>query len=291
MFQVWRKVQFRGGEALSKVWMDDLPRVWSVQVQSKRRCRYSRLSHEKGLRRSSGGEGETKLTKDTASTRAVRASKIGVFGALYVATSLIPISVFIGAPSFLGLNLVITPVIALLLPPMEALYASLFGGLIAFYVAPMQAMFGPYTILLPIAGATFGSLTSHRTKLGTLTSALYLVVAISAYLIKNYPFPYFTVPHLLAILVALAGSFKSKVPLRTKIPMYTYVSTMCEQGMMMILAVYLLGLPWPVFPGILPLMIYERAIATAGASSIVLGIIRFMPKYFGATISPFGVEK
>jgi len=231
------------------------------------------------------------LTKNIISTKALRASRIGVFAALYVATSLIPISVFIGAPSFLALNLVMTPVIAILLLPIEALFASLFGGIIALYIAPTQAMFGPYTILLPVAGATFGSLIYHKTKLGASISALFLAITISAYLIRNYPFPYFIIPHSLAILVGLASSFKSMTPLRVKIPMYTFVSTMCEQGMMMIFAVHLLGLPWQAFPGILPLMVYERVIGTIGAAFIVLGLAHFAPMYFKAELSEFGVGK
>jgi hypothetical protein len=231
------------------------------------------------------------LTKNIVSTKALRASRIGVFAALYAVTSLIPISMFIGAPSFLALNLVMTPAIAILLLPIEALFASLFGGIIALYIAPMQAMFGPYTILLPVAGATFGSLTYHKAKLGASISALFLAIAISAYLIRNYSFPYFIIPHSLAILVGFASSFKSMTPLRVKIPMYTFVSTMCEQGMMMIFAVHLLGLPWQVFPGILPLMVYERVIGTIGASFIAFGVARFAPTYFRGIISKSGVGK
>jgi len=222
------------------------------------------------------------LNKNPVQNKALRASRIGVFAALYATTGLIPISMFIGAPSFLALNLIITPVMAVLLSPFEALCAALFGGIIAFYIAPMQAMFGPYTILLPVAGATFGSLTYHKARKGALTSALFLAVAVSAYLIKNYPFPYFIVPHCLAMLIALLSSLKKMTPVRVKIPMYAYVSTMVEQGMMMIFAVYLLGLPWEVFPGILPLMVYERIVGSVGSALVILTLVKTVPKYFAA---------
>jgi len=62
---------------------------------------------------------------------------------------------------------------AILLSPAEAFFASLFGGIIAFYVSPSQAMFRPYTILLPIAGATLGSLTYHRSKLGATVTPFF----------------------------------------------------------------------------------------------------------------------
>jgi hypothetical protein len=231
------------------------------------------------------------LKKNLVQNKALRASRIGVFAALYAVASLIPISMFIGAPSFLALNLIVTPTIAILLSPVEALFASLFGGIIAFYIAPIQVMFGPYTILLPVAGATFGSLTYHETKRGALTSALFLAVAISAYLIKNYPFPYFIVPHSLAIILALLSSFKGMTPLQVKIPMYAYVSTMAEQGMMMIFAVHLLGLPWQVFTGVLPLMIYERVIGTAGATFIVFGLNRSFSSYLNSMSKKTVVSK
>lgn len=222
---------------------------------------------------------------------ALRASRIGVFAALYASTSFVPISMFIGAPSFLALNLIVTPAIAVLLPPIEALFASLFGGVIALYVAPMQAMFGPYTVLLPIAGATFGSLAYHRPKAGTYISALFLVGATSLYLVRNYPFPYFIMPHALAIFLVLASSFGLMTPAKVKIQIHTYISTMCEQGMMMIFAVYLLGLPWFAFPGIMPLMIYERVIGAIGSALVVIGLNRLIPAYFGASHSTSGTKK
>ena len=220
------------------------------------------------------------MKQDSVHDKALRASRIGVFAALYAAMSLVPISMFIGAPSFLALNLIITPVMAILLSPLEALSASLFGGIVGFYIAPMQAMFGPYTILLPVAGATFGSLTYHKGKVGALATALFLSAAISAYLVPNYLFPYFVVPHMVALVIVLLSSFKGMTPFRVKIPMYAYVSTLVEQGMMMIFAVHLLGLPWQVFQGILPLMIYERIIGTVGSALIIFALFKALPRYF-----------
>jgi hypothetical protein len=210
---------------------------------------------------------------------ALTPAKIGVFAALYAVLSLIPISMFIGAPSFLALNLIITPVIALLLNPFEAFFSSLFGGIIAFYIAPFQAMFGPFTILLPIAGSTFGSLAYHKRTIGTFATALFLIVSVAAYLLKNLSFPYFVIPHLLATILVLISAFKKMTPEALKAPLYVYVSTMCEQGMMMIFAVHLLGLPWQAFVGILPLMIYERLIGTIGGTAITLSLSKIGAKY------------
>lgn len=213
-------------------------------------------------------------------SKALRTARIGVFSALYVVTGLIPISVFIGAPSFLALNLIITPTMAILLSPIEAFSASLIGGLIGLYVTPTQAMFGAFTILLPVAGATFGSLAFHRGKMGCLSTGAFLLSSILAYLIRNYPFPYFILPHLIALSIVTLVVLRNMTSLNVKIPLYAFISTMCEQGMMMMFAVHLLGLPWQVFPVISPLMIYERLVGTIGASLIVLGINRYAPNYF-----------
>ena len=64
------------------------------------------------------------------------------------------------------------------------------------------------------------------------------------------------------------------------ISIFAYVSTMCEQGMMMIFAVHLLGLPWQLFPGILPLMVYERIVGTIGGTMIVVALMKAIPRYF-----------
>jgi hypothetical protein len=158
--------------------------------------------------------------------------------------------------------------------------ASLFGGIIAFYVAPLQAMFGPFTILLPVAGSTFGSLAFHKGKKGGLASICFLLIAISSYLVKNFLFPYFVAPHLIATALALAATFKRMTPTSLKVPLFAYVSTMCEQATMMIFAVYLLGLPWQAFVGILPLMIYERILGTIGATLLSVSLMKIASKYF-----------
>jgi len=209
--------------------------------------------------------------------KSLRIARIGVFSALYVVTSLIPISMFIGAPSFLSLNLIVTPTIAAILPPTEALFAAIFGGTIALYLIPGQAMFGPFTILLPVAGATFGSLAFHKQKTGALAASIFLATAISAYLIKNYAFPYFIIPHILAIILASISPLFNKRNFRILAAQCAFISTMCEQGMMMIFAVHLLCLPWQAFVGILPLMIYERLIGTIGGAMLIITLQKFFP--------------
>jgi proteasome lid subunit RPN8/RPN11 len=44
-----------------------------------------------------------------------------------------------------------------------------------------------------------------------------IAMAIMAYLIKNYPFPYFVVPHLIAIAFTTLIAFKKMTPMRARI--------------------------------------------------------------------------
>ena len=213
---------------------------------------------------------------------ALRASRIGVFAGLYAVTSLVPISVFIGASSLLSLNLIVTPAIAILLTPIEAGAAALIGGLLALWIAPWQAMFGPTTVLLPFAGAFFGSMLFHKRRIGSPLAGIFLTVVVLSYLASRSEFPYWIAPHIVAIILAGVSVFST--PLKIRVPLNAFVATMCEQAAMLVQAVYVLELPAVVFITAFPFMLYERLIATVGASIVVLGFSKFAPKYFHVLI-------
>ncbi len=220
---------------------------------------------------------------------ALRASRVGVFAGLYAVTSLVPISVFVGASSMLSLNLIMTPVIAVLLIPTEAVAAALIGGLLALWIAPWQAMFGPTTMLLPFAGAFFGSMVFHKRKIGSPLAAIFLTSVVMFYLATRSEFPYWITPHIVAII--LAGVSTLSTPLKIRIPLNAFVATMCEQAAMLIQAVYVLQLPYVVFMTAFPLMLYERVIGTLGATCIVFGLARFVPAYFEVKLGISGAGK
>jgi hypothetical protein len=209
-------------------------------------------------------------------------AKIGIFAALYAATSTVPISMFIGAPSFLSLNLIITPTMAILLSPFEALSASLIGAFISLYIAPSQAMFGPFTVLLPVVGSTLGSAAFRKPKFGIIATVYLLIVAIF-YVTTRPEFPYWVIPHIFAAIVAAVLSTINLSTKKFQIPAYAFVSTICEQATMLIGATFILSLPWVVFATAFPLMIYERAVATLGGSIIAYALLRSIPKYFTET--------
>lgn len=221
------------------------------------------------------GEGVSPMGKGVNKIYSLRAARIGVFAALYVITSFVPISVFIGASSMLSLNIVITPTIAILLNPIEAGAAALIGSVIALWLAPYQAIFGLTTIFLPLAGAFLGSLVYHKTKIGALLSVSFLLGVAWAYLMARGAFPYWVVPHVLAAFLSTLSGFLT--PTRLQVVLSSFIVTMCEQAAMLIQAVYILQLPVIVFMTAFPLMIYERLIGTIGASMIVFGIMKFAP--------------
>jgi len=206
----------------------------------------------------------------------LRVTRIITFAALYVATIFIPVSMFIGAPSLLSLNLIITPAIAILLTPIESFCASLLGAVISLYAAPFQAIFGPYTILLPVVGSTLGSLAFHKPKTGILAS-LYLGSVSLAYLIVRPEFPYWIIPHIIGAIIVGGASFTHSLPIKTRIPLYAYISTVCEQATMLIGAVYILSLPCIVFTTAFPLMIYERILGTIGGTLLCYSVKSIFP--------------
>lgn len=220
---------------------------------------------------------------------ALRAARIGVFAGLYTATSLIPISVFIGASSLLSLNLIVTPAIAILLTPIEACIAALIGGLLSLWIAPWQAMFGPATLLLPVVGAFVGSLVFHKRKIGSPLAAVFLGGITLSYLASRSEFPYWIIPHVVAIILAGISAFST--PLKIRVPLDAFVATMCEQATMLVQAMCVLQLPAVVFSAAFPLMLYERVIGTIGATLIVLGIVRFVPMNLKVVPSITGAAK
>lgn len=205
---------------------------------------------------------------------ALRASRIGVFAGLYTVISLIPISVFIGASSLLSLNLIVTPAIAILLTPIEAGAAALIGGLLGLWIAPWQAMFGPTTVLLPFAGAFFGSIVFHKRKIGSPLASIFLAVVVMTYLVARSEFPYWIAPHIVAIILAGVSVFGTS--LKVRVPLNAFVATMCEQAAMLVQAMFVLQLPSVVFMTAFPLMIYERVIGTIGGTLLCYVLISFI---------------
>jgi hypothetical protein len=195
---------------------------------------------------------------------------VSILAALYIVASFIPVSMFIGAQSFLSLALIITPLIAVALEPIQALTCSAIAGIAMSLINPSSATFGLLTPLLPIMGATSGSIIYHRkTKLLALP-LLFLAGIILFYTTSRPEFPYWVIPHGIAILAAIATRFTKRQEIT--IALTSFVATMCEQAAMLLLAVGILALPTPVFQAAFPLMLYERTIGTIGGWLILIAL-------------------
>jgi len=208
--------------------------------------------------------------KITFDLKVRRISLMAMLSIVYVLCTLIPISPFIGGPSLLTLNLIIVPTVALILSPVEAFITSLIGSLITLWAVPMALanIFGPSVILLPVLGSTMGSLSKY--KAGKIIVGPYLVFCIFGFIHAIPEFPYWIAPHMLAVILCPVTEFIKNQKL--KIVIIAFVSTMCEQAIMMMLAVYQVQLPWQVFAVAFPFMIYERTLATIGGSILTLAI-------------------
>jgi len=199
-----------------------------------------------------------------------RLSIIAALSAIYVICTLIPISPFIGGPSILTLNLIVVPLIALLLNPVEAFLTALIGSLVAMWMIPtaLANIFGPSVILLPTLGAFMGS--SSKYKPGKLIVGGYLAYCVMAFITAIPEFPFWVAPHILAIILCPATEFVKDEKIKTLI--IAFVSTMCEQAIMMNLAVYQVQLPWQVFAAAFPFMLCERAVATFGGFILYIAL-------------------
>jgi uncharacterized membrane protein len=201
-------------------------------------------------------------------------SKIAVLSALYVVCSFIPISIFLGAQSFLSLAIVIVPIMSVLLRSREAFVSSIIGGLILLIVNPGANMFGFLTILLPLIGVTAGSLL-YNNKKGAIAPIGVCLISVLYYLTQRSEFPFWIIPHIVAIV--MTGTFFFNNKFKSNFFAISFITTMCEQSVMLILAVSFLGLPVIVFQAAFVLMLYERAFASLGGGVVLFFIKKSMP--------------
>jgi len=203
--------------------------------------------------------------------KSTQVSRIAILSALYVVLSFIPVSMFVGAGSFLSLSIVVTPIIAFLLSPYDALLCSGVSGLIVTMLNPGSAMFGIFTVLLPVFGAVGGSI-SFRINKGVILTSIFLTITILFYLYTRSGFIFWIIPHIVALLMLVTMSFFKTN--RYRLRLLPYVATMCEQSIMLLMAILILKLPVLVFQVAFPLMIYERIFATIGSSIIISSLDR-----------------
>ena len=195
--------------------------------------------------------------------------------AIYIITNLIPISQFIGAAVYIPLSIVFVPVMSYYLSPKEALISASIGGLGSIFLNPGgAAIYGIFAIITPAISVTLGSLGFMGRKYSLIPTG-FLVLEFIFYVIwydGRATFLWGT-HYLIAILIAgyYISTNKNNMLLIPSI-------AMCENAVLNIYSLTMVGLPADLWNFILVPSMLERTIATIGAIIIIQGLNRSIPK-------------
>ncbi len=191
--------------------------------------------------------------------------------ALFVASTFLPLTPFIGGPGFITLEIIMLPIIAALLRPVLATATALVGSLV-MVVSPqlnLYTVFGFFGLLIPIIAVAAGSVAFHY-KLGPVVPWAYVLTGAAYYLAYSKGGTLFWLVPYGLVLVSLPVTLRARGNLRISIlALYT---AMCEQVTMNILSISLLNLVGPVWVGITPLMYLERSVATVGGAAAIVAL-------------------
>jgi hypothetical protein len=190
--------------------------------------------------------------------------------AVYIVSSFLPLTPFIGGPAFITLAIVMVPVIAALLRPLLATVTIAVGALgMLLAQTSLFQVFGFPGLLIPVAAVALGSLAFHYKQGPILPWTYVLVGAIFYVTFSNGGTILWLIPYALVIL-SLPIMMRAKGTLR--IGGLSLYAAMSEQVTMNILSITVLGLVGPVWSVITPFMYSERALATLGGSAVIVAL-------------------
>lgn len=227
-----------------------------------------------GQASSSETQAKRKLLAEGGKTSRTRGIALAsALAALYVASSVIPASAFIGGAGYITAGIIILPVIARILKPKEALVAAVIApiGLLALQLSVIP-VFGFYGMLIPASGIILGSLGVHRSA---LYPAVYIAFGALWYIVFSGGTLIWLIPYFLAVGWSLTDQIR---PFRAggkwHVVLHSLNATMCELVTMNIGSISLLRLPGELWLIIAPFMFIERAFAVVGSSFVLLALIR-----------------
>lgn len=195
--------------------------------------------------------------------------------------SAVPISSFIGGAGFVTLGEVFVPVMAVMLKPKAALLAGLVGTFVVYALQLATApVYGPVSIVIPVAGIFLGSLAVH-TRLGKFVAWAYVLFGAAFYAVFSGGTLAWLAPY---ILVAVTLPLVLVVT-RWRFPLLCLYASMCELATMTIASITLLSLHGPVWAVITPFMFFERSVATGGAILVLSGLKKAMPNLIGSDMN------
>ncbi len=195
--------------------------------------------------------------------------------AVYIVSSVIPLTRFIGGAAFITLEIVMVPIIAAILRPVPATVSILSGSIGAAIfqtvlgVPGLYQVFGLPGLLIPVIGAVSGSLAFHY-RWGPLVPWAYVLTGAAYYVLFSkggtllWLIPYIIVVVMLPLALKTSGTKSTGL-----LALYT---TMSELVTMNVLSIGVLGLPGGVWSIITPFMFLERTVATLGATSLIVAL-------------------
>ncbi len=191
--------------------------------------------------------------------------------ALFVASTFLPLTPFIGGPGFITLEIVMLPIIAAILRPVLATATAIVGALV-MVVSPqpnLYTVFGFVWLLIPVVAVAAGSVAFHY-KIGPVVPWAYVLTGAAYYLAYSRGGTMFWLVPYALVLFSLPVALRAGGTL--KIGLIVLYTAMCEQVTMNILSISLLNLVGPAWAGITPLMYLERTVATVGGTVAIIAL-------------------
>jgi len=190
-----------------------------------------------------------------------------IFAAAYAITSYFPISVYIGGEALITANVMILPLIAYVLDFPYAILTAFIGALAMYFTnTSIAPVYGPFTLLIPVLGVFFGNLT----KKSSVAAIPWIAFGAASYYLYSGGTPLYLSLHVFEVVINLLSLRLER--LRT---INCCVSTTISELIAMDLGnLFLMEFPSFLWTIILPLAIYERAVAVASSFILIKGLER-----------------
>jgi hypothetical protein len=190
---------------------------------------------------------------------------------LFILTTFVPLTPFIGGPAFITLEIVMIPVIAWLLPPSLAVFTALVGSIGMFLAqTSFYNAFGLPGILIPVIATVIGSVAFNY-RLGPILAWTYVIIGLVYYILFSQGGTMFWLIPYVIVIISLPLALRNKDKLFT-IGLIAFYTAMSEQVTMNILSISLLHLVGPVWTIITPFMYSERTVATIGGTLLIVAL-------------------
>src|SRR6266849_2665632 len=190
--------------------------------------------------------------------------------AIYIVSSFLPLTPFIGGPAFITVAIVMVPVIAALLRPLTAAVTVAVGALgMVLAQSSLFQVFGFPGLLIPVGAVALGSVAFHY-KWGPILPWAYVLAGAIYYILYSkggtlfWLIPYALVILTIPVVLRVKGTFRIG-----GLSLYTAMS---EQVTMNILSIAVLGLVGPIWSVITPFMYSERTLATFGGTAVIVAL-------------------